>query len=61
MIGGAEPLGGWHGIRRVVGTNKEERHLDPTELVENLKAETKSPGLVISTLAGSIGLTVANK
>jgi hypothetical protein len=61
MIGGDELSGGWHGIRRVHGANKEEHHVNPIELAENLKAESKSAGLVITTLAGNIVFTVADK
>jgi hypothetical protein len=61
ISGGSEPSRDWHGFRRVVGKNKEESHVDSIGLVENLKPDNESPGLVIRTLAGTIVLTVADK
>jgi hypothetical protein len=62
MIGGS---GGssrdWHGVHRVQGNDKEDRGLDTLRLVESLKPQNDSPGLVIRALAGTIVVTVAEK
>ena len=59
--GGGRVPRGLQGFHRVDRTVKESSHIDSFAILDQLKPEDKSPGLVIRTLAGHIVVTVADK